>query len=104
VINIEKDSSYFIASSLWIYEQCMLRTFKFIWNVVEVMIMLKKNLLLKKGDFVEVKTVNGTIKKGTIVSFEERTVVISVGVDCYLVKKSELEKQNFRIPPFKKKV
>lgn len=47
---------------------------------------------LKKGDLVEAKTVCGLVVKGSILHFKERTVVISVGVNCYLVRKSELEK------------
>ncbi|MGM0172900.1 hypothetical protein IGI53_000253 [Enterococcus sp. DIV0788_1] len=65
--------------------------------------MTESNSCLNVGDLIEVKTIDGSIEKGTILYFEERTVVISVGVKCYLVRKNELEKQNYVLPPFRPK-
>lgn len=64
--------------------------------------MTNSKFILKKGDLVEVTTVDGTIKKGSIECFEERTVVISAGVDRFLVRKKDLEKQNYVIPEYKR--
>lgn len=65
--------------------------------------MVNSDMILKKGDLVEVVTVNGTVIKGNIVCFEEKTVVVSSGVNCYLVKKDELKKQNYVIPKYERK-
>lgn len=60
--------------------------------------------VLTVGDLVTAQSVDKKVRTGTIVLFGEYTAIISCGVHRYVVKKSELEKQGYLIPRYRKRV
>ncbi|MEY8500573.1 hypothetical protein [Enterococcus avium] len=58
---------------------------------------------LKIGDIIEVPIVGGGLERGKIEAFEEKTIIISKGVERFVVSKKELSDQGYTFPKVKKK-
>ena len=59
--------------------------------------------MLRIGENIVVKTIDGEVRSGTIEAFGEHIIILSSGVHRYVAKKQELITKGYRMPPYKPK-